>query len=87
MKTISGWNEGVNGTNASGLSLLPGGYRYGFDAADFVIAGNFACMWTATETSEGSAYDRLLLYTRNDLKRSTEQKTFGMSVRCVKDLN
>jgi uncharacterized protein (TIGR02145 family) len=42
MKATTGWADDGNGTNTSGMTLKPGGYRYGFDEAEFVIAGNFA---------------------------------------------
>lgn len=84
MKSTTGWANSGNGTNASGMTLLPGGYRYGFDEAAFVIAGNFACMWTASEMTWG-AYIRLFMDNRTDIKREQESKDFGMSVRCLQD--
>ena len=84
MKATTGWADDGNGTNTSGMTLKPGGYRYGFDEAEFVIAGNFASMWTASEGTWG-AYCRLFMDASAKIKREQESKEFGMSVRCVQD--
>jgi uncharacterized protein (TIGR02145 family) len=86
LKNTSGWAHNAyngNGTNTSGFSALPGGYRY--------LDGNFASLgvsgywWSATEYSATYAWYRNLYYTIATVGRSSTNKTYGYSVRCVRD--
>ena len=47
MKSTSGWVENGNGTNSSGFSGLPGGYRY-YDGT-FDDIGDYGYWWSSTE--------------------------------------
>jgi uncharacterized protein (TIGR02145 family) len=53
MKNTTGWDAGQNGTNTSGFSALPGGYRFALDGTWQAI-GSFTYWWTGTETFAGS---------------------------------
>ena len=68
--------------NATGFSALPAGYYYG-------CCGEFrdkACFWTATENEDSNAYSRQLLYHMVDVhRRDFYNKSYGFSVRCVRD--
>ena len=83
MKSTSGWDDNGNGTNSSGFSGLPGGYRsyYG----DFANVGGSGHWWSTSESYETAAWSRRLSYYYSDLIRDDYSKNYGFSVRCVRD--
>jgi len=87
LKAGSGWNnynkKNGNGTDNFGFSALPGGDRD--SDGNFDNAGNYGVWWAATETSEGHAYDRGMVYSNDDVDESNDDKSFGFSARCVQD--
>lgn len=77
-----GPNEGA--TNETGFSALPGGYRefqYGFYYSATSILGSW---WSSTEYSGGAGMWETHYFFSN-LTRFNVDKSFGCSVRCVKD--
>lgn len=86
IKSKSGWEASGNGTNESGFSGLPGGFR---DAdAEFLRIGSHGYWWSSTETSRYSRYYawfRRLSYGYGSVRRSDYDKDNGASVRCIKD--
>ena len=70
------------GTNSSGLTCLPGGYRdgIGFDN-QLGVTGNW---WCGTGDSNGNAYMIWLSYLDNEVHFKNTGND-GVSVRCVKD--
>ncbi len=83
MKSTSGWNDDGNGTNSSGFSVLPGGYRL-FDG-NFYNVGYHGYWWSASEYNESNARLRRLDYSSSNLYRYFDRKSYGFSVRCVRD--
>jgi len=83
MKTKSGWNSDGNGSNSSGFSGLPGGYR--FSNGSFCFIGSFGHWWTATDGSDIFAWGRGLGYNTSSVFRNSNFKENGFSVRCIKD--
>ncbi len=84
MKSKTGWTKGGNGTNSSGFSGLPGGYRYTNGSFDAI--GNYGDWWSSTEYDTSNAWDRYLDYNYGDVNRYYyDDKTNGFSVRCIKD--
>jgi uncharacterized protein (TIGR02145 family) len=81
MKSISGWNEGNNGTNESGFTALPGGYRV--ENGTFVNVGSIGTWWSSTESKSTSAFDHYLSLS-NSLGKSSNLKQRGESVRCIR---
>jgi uncharacterized protein (TIGR02145 family) len=77
-KTFSG-----NGTNSSGFSGLPGGYR-SYDG-DFLNVGYNGYWWSASEIVVSNAWHRRLYNYYSDLYRDGNFKFNGLSVRCVRD--
>jgi uncharacterized protein (TIGR02145 family) len=71
------------GTNGSGFTGLPTGYRY--FAGGFNSMKSYAYWWSSTETEPGEAYYRASYYSYASLDRSSSNKNSGMTVRCVKD--
>ena len=78
------WNSPNTGaTNESGFSGLPGGYRF-YDGS-FSNIKNVAFFWSATEGNLYNAWNRDLSYGSDDFAGSATPKSFGASVRCLKD--
>jgi uncharacterized protein (TIGR02145 family) len=84
MKTTEGWDANGNGTNTSGFSALPGGYRYAVDGS-FNALGAISYWWTSTEDSPENSWYRRLDGGTSDIYRASTSKIAGKYVRCVKD--
>jgi len=85
LKSTSGWKYNGNGNNLFGFSGLPGGYRFPFGIfGDFGYAGYW---WTSTEDANSllKSWNRILDYNRGGVHRSTFDKGYGYSVRCIRD--
>jgi uncharacterized protein (TIGR02145 family) len=72
-----------DGTNASGFTALPAGYRH--DGGGFLSLGSYAGFWSATEASATSAWSRNLDTGDWQSGRLSDNKTYGFSVRCLKN--
>lgn len=77
------WGESGNGTNESGFSGLPGGYR--FNDGTFSNIGEYGGWWSSTEDVTDDAWDRLLIYSNGNVNRFHDGKELGFSVRCLRD--
>jgi uncharacterized protein (TIGR02145 family) len=80
LKSTKGWTGG-NGTNASGFSALPAGFRNG---GSFDNAGSGAYWWVATKGAGTSAWYRFIDDMADKMAESTLDKSDALSVRCVK---
>lgn len=92
LKAAYGWDYDKNGTNESGFTALPRGYRHRSGGGQFNHAGIFAAFWTATELSRQSAttfsthaWFRRLNYNQPGVYYGVEGKSCGFSIRCVSD--
>ena len=83
MKSTSGWNNNGNGTNSSGFSGLPGGYRTNDGTFDDI--GDFGLWWSSTESDTYDAWTRYLGYDGGYVYRGYDNKGGGFSVRCLRD--
>lgn len=96
MKSAYGWLKNGNGSDVSGFSVLPGGNRN--ILGDLGEPGYGSFMWSSTETvlnnileyslgyKEGNnAWEYTLGYQDGKVVRWTTEKTYGMSVRCIKN--
>jgi len=83
MKSKQAWAEEGNGTNSSGFSGLPGGYRG--DVGAFYGIGERGDWWSSTESIYYGAKYRYLLFGSGSVGRGYEYSEFGYSVRCLKD--
>jgi TonB family protein len=81
MKSKSEWKEVGNGTNESGFSGLPSGYR-GFSGT-FYYVGYFGFWWSSTEYSTYDAWYRHVNYDYGLVYGGFNLKPFGFSVRCI----
>ncbi len=78
------WNGPNTGaTNESGFSALPGGFRYGGGSFDFIRS--IAFFWSATEYASYYAWIRNLNLGHGGVYRGSDGKSFGASVRCLRD--
>jgi uncharacterized protein (TIGR02145 family) len=72
-----------DGTNASGFTALPAGLRY--PGGGFDNLGSYAYIWSATEYSATNAWYRTLGTSEWQSHRYNLNKTYGYSVRCLKN--
>ena len=82
MKTDYGWSGGGNGTNSSGFSGLPGGYR-NFNG-NFNFAGLDGYWWSSSPFGS-NAWNRFLNFANENVLRTNLNLRYGFSVRCVRD--
>jgi uncharacterized protein (TIGR02145 family) len=81
MKSTSGWYNNDNGSNSSGFTGLPGGYRV---SGGFYHVGYDGYWWSASESGSYS-WRRKLNYINDDVYRSSLNRFYGFSARCIKD--
>jgi uncharacterized protein (TIGR02145 family) len=83
MKSTSGWYINGNGTNSSGFTGLPGGFRdyYGI----FTNLGSSGGWWSSSESTTNDAWKRFLHCNSSTVGRSYGSKAYGFSVRCLRD--
>ena len=84
MKNTTGWDDGGNGTNSSGFSALPGGYRYGA-TGDFYLPTTITYWWTATEHDADRGWYRRLDSSSTAVYRASTSKKGGKYIRCLKN--
>lgn len=77
------WFDNGTGTNSSGFSGFPGGYRCSDGSFDDV--GKSGYWWSSTEYIKSSAWGRFLNYFFGNVHRLFENKGEGFSVRCLRD--
>ncbi len=70
-------------TNSSGFAGLPGGTRV--TNGTFYYVGNDGIWWSSTEGSTTYVWNRYLNYNGADVGRLSNYKTYGFSVRLVRD--
>jgi len=80
-------NSGAN--NKSGFTALPGGYRAGTASSNGMSAniGELGIWWTATEYDNSHSWNYYLVTNIVQVNYGYQdgEKTYGYSVRCVKD--
>jgi uncharacterized protein (TIGR02145 family) len=85
LKSRDYWDEydsSTSGTNSSGWSGLPGGYRYD-SGGTFYYVGTDGGWWSSSEYSSSNAWFRSLSYGDAAVGRGTNDKSYGFSVRCL----
>ncbi|MDA3893894.1 MAG: FISUMP domain-containing protein [Salinivirgaceae bacterium] len=96
LASSNGWNsssrEGAVGydqssNNRSRFTALPGGTRGGSSTpGTFDFLGNTGYWWSSTAYDDSKSYYRYLYYNRDNTEGGqVSLKSFGISVRCVKD--
>ena len=83
LKTANGWYAEGNGTNSSGFSALPGGYRTGNSG---MSAGDIGRWWTSTNEGNYEGKTVTLQSSSYGLVSFGGSSFYtGHSVRCIKD--
>lgn len=77
------WNEGANGNDLFGLTLLPSGFAdpLGYYAGP----GENAGLWTSSSLDEYTPWFRNIYYPQSAIKRSTGNRRIAFPLRCLKD--
>jgi uncharacterized protein (TIGR02145 family) len=83
MKSTTGWAYGENGTNTSGYSAIPGGYRYAATGAFNGI--EMLTYWWSSDFTNDYGWYRRVDGTNNGIFRGATSKKGGKYVRCVKN--
>jgi uncharacterized protein (TIGR02145 family) len=84
MKSSSGWSTG-NGTNTSGFSALPSGYRY--SNGNFMHIGGDGCWWSSTDYATNEPWYHFVSrgYSKVHRNHNYNFRKYAWSVRCIKD--
>ena len=83
LKSQTGWFRQGNGSDDVGFSALPAGDR--INNGNFFDIGKLAGFWSASETDYNYAKALDLGYCSNYAALGYYNKSFGFSVRCLKD--
>ena len=84
MKNTTGWAIGENGTNTSGFSALPGGYRFGVDGS-FQSLNQVSYWWARDQVDATTAFYRRLDGPLTTVYRMGVLKAAGKYIRCVQN--
>ncbi len=82
------WNAfdpSVEGTNSSGFSSLPGGYR--FDYGPYGDLGNLQYLWSSTQFDANYAWYRYTYHATIYTNRFSGALNYGIGVRCLRNDN
>lgn len=87
LKSMSGWNNGGNGTDEFSFSVLPAGaWHYESYAIDKSYnEGEAANFWSSTVDDYDNAYEVYLFYGFDNAALRGYHSDYGFSVRCLKD--
>jgi uncharacterized protein (TIGR02145 family) len=86
LKSKDGWIDGGNGTDDFGFRVLPAGHRY-YDGSNFYHRGSNAHFWSSSANSSTYAWYRNFYYSYATVYRFSTNRSYGFSVRCVRDIN
>jgi uncharacterized protein (TIGR02145 family) len=79
------WTDHANrGTDLYGFRALPAGYRYR-DGSIFNVRGTRALFWTSSAINSANMWYREFDYGSTVMNRSTNTRSHGLSVRCIRD--
>jgi len=84
LKALTGWNDGGSGTDDYGYSALPGGFRSNINGTFHGVGGD-CYWWCSTEYNSNYVYASFLFYFDADIHLHYDDKSYGFSVRCLRD--
>lgn len=85
MKAVTRWGSpNVGGTNSSGFNAFPVDYR-NYDGVIFQITTGLTSYWASDQFDNSYAYSVRLTNDSQELIYYHVRKTYGYSVRCIKD--
>ncbi|MDR0982840.1 MAG: fibrobacter succinogenes major paralogous domain-containing protein [Culturomica sp.] len=76
------YSSSTSGTNSSGWSGRPGGYR-NYSGGTFNSVGTYGGWWSSSEGSSSGAWYRSLDGSYATVYRNYNNKSYGFSVRCL----
>jgi uncharacterized protein (TIGR02145 family) len=85
LKSKNGWERGGNGGDEFGFCAMPAGYRNN-NGSQFYNRGLSAIYWSLSVGSSGYAWRRGFSYNYAQVCRVSNRRSFGFSVRCVRDI-
>jgi len=83
LKSKNGWLGSGNGIDSYGFSGNPGGYASSLGI--FINKNEFGYWWLSNATSNDESELFFLDYRNDEIKIISWEKSFGLSVRCLKD--
>lgn len=83
MRSNTGWDGGLNGTNSSGFSALPSGFRD--PNGNYLTLGRYAIWWSSTEYDKNNSWCGNVITDYPRPITHYEDKGRGLAVRCIKD--
>lgn len=83
LKSSSGWYDSGNGTDNFGFLALPAGYRGNYGG--YYYESSNAYFWSSIEYNSSNAYRMNLNYRNGNAYLGNSNKSYGFSVRCLKD--
>ena len=84
LKATKGWSNELNGTNSSGMNVLPSGSRN--ESGQFVGAGKVGIWWSNTKDPSGlKIWTRTLTNDKQEVGRFASNPQIGGYIRCVQD--
>lgn len=87
LKSKDGWNENGNGTDDFCFKAIPGGYRYN-NSGLFCCLGYGGYWWSSTESNyTNQSWGMLFYYIYTSVDRFPLFRSYGFSVRLVRDIN
>ena len=86
MKSSPSDTPAWDGTNSSGFSALPGGYR-GSNLGYFYNGGSYGYWWSSSANGTHFAWYRFLVSDSASVDRGNNYQRYGFSVRCLKTFN
>jgi uncharacterized protein (TIGR02145 family) len=82
--TPGGWNSPNTGaTNSSGLNMMAGGFRD--NVGNYIEINTTGNIWSATIVTGNNSWTRNLFSYTSVINRWSHPRSFGTSVRCLKD--
>ena len=85
LKSKEGWENNGGGTDKFGFRVLPSGLR-DYAGSYFYNRGSSAYFWSSSANSSSYAWHRHFNYNYATVYRNNYNRSYGFSVRCVKDL-
>jgi uncharacterized protein (TIGR02145 family) len=82
LKSATGWYQNT-GNDLFGFLALPGGYRHLDGIFDSLISNGV--WWSSTENGSGFAWYRYLYTDYDKIFRSSYNKCYGLSIRCLRN--
>jgi uncharacterized protein (TIGR02145 family) len=88
--TTHWFKPNTGATNKSGFTALPGGGRFFTNVSGAIIAifsnyGTDCLFWSSTESDSLNAFSLEMSFADNLVRRSSYDKKYGLSVRCLMD--